>query len=176
MSYTFIKKHGIYLMIWFCILLLILSCFIIYRPISEGFADIIGDNEHLEPITKIINDDLWTILFNKMIKNNPTLQFSASQLKEAYSNFITKEEINYFLQNDKFPWSVYVTNRFKELLNDTVNGEKVDIDEQSRQLMAIFPNRYAYNKYLLSPDMKEDLGKDPYMIYSGEKKLPTKPA
>ena len=178
LKYTFIKKHGTYLIICISILLIVSLGFIEYNRyntntlVVEGFDDI-KDTDYLEPPKDIISDDLWTILTNKMNKTTPDLNFTAEKLKSSYTNFINKEEINYFLDNGKFPWSKYVTNRFKEMLPSTVNGETINKDDQVNKLMSNFPNRYAYKQYITSPDMKESLTSIQYLVYSGDKPAPT---
>ena len=177
---TFIKKHGIYLII--CILLIVIICFCIYNTNklnSEGFYffGTIKDTDYLEPVKEIISDDLWTILNTKMNKEYPDLNFTEEKIKE-YTGFITKEEINYYLSNNKFPWSNYVTIRFKELLISDSNKDpesKTNIDPEAmvNNLMKNFPNRYAYKQYITSSSMKDSLTSDTYLIYSGEKPAPT---
>ena len=188
MKFTFIKKHGINLIISICILLLIvITCvgiydFVIYninKPRREVFDDI-KDTDYLAPVKEIISDDLWTLLTNKMNEENPDLQIRAEKLKE-YTGFLTKEEINYYLFNNKFPWSTYVTTRFKKVLttpsadsNTESNETTKDInpDEMVDKLMKNFPNRYAYKQYVTSAAMTDSLSSDIYRIYSGEKAGP----
>jgi len=191
---TFINKNGIYLMIGMCILLLSIVCLIANHSRNnrnrnnkhtsntisrEGFNmfDITKDTDYLEPVKETITDELWTILINKMNKEYPELEFTEEKIKE-YTGFVTKAEINYYLSNNKFPWSNYVTNRFKELLttsdnSDTESSAKIEPDEMVKKMMQNFPNRYAYKQYVISSAMKDSLTSDIYLIYSGEKPAPT---
>ena len=100
---------------------------------------------------------------------NDTTDFSLEKIKDLYTNFITKEEINYYLKNNSFPWSSYVATRYKELLPKKTNEQPNSPEEQVIKMMQYYPNRYAYRQYLLSPYMKESLESDAYLTYSGEK-------
>jgi len=176
---TFIKKNGIYLIICVCILLIVIICFVTNTKqtirIEYFYSNDIKDTDFLEPVKDTITDDLWTILNNKMNKEYPDLNFTEEKLKE-FEGFITKEEINYYLTNKKFPWSIYVTDRFKQMLISSTGGDpNVNLDELINKLNQNFPNRYAYKQYIKSPAMSDSLTSDQYLIYSGEKPAPTRP-
>lgn len=179
----FIKKHTIYLIICICIciLLIIMSWFILYSKNRESFEDAkpvkpVKDTDYLEPVKKFLSDDEWNILYNKINKTYPEFNITLEKLKE-YANFVTKDEVNFYLTNNKFPWSKHVTSRFTELMTsatgDSESKKKIDPVEMVNSMMKMFPNRYAYKQYITSVDMKEDLTLDPYLIYSGEKPAPT---
>lgn len=177
---TFIKKHTMYICICICILLIVMTCFILYNKNRESFdiAKPIKDTDYLEPVKKNITDDEWNILYNKINKTYPELNLTLDKLKGYTTNFLTKDEINYYLKNNKFPWSKHVTTRFTELMTSATGdtqstSKKLDPVEMVNNMMRIYPNRYAYKEYIKSVDMKEDLTLDPYLIYSGEKPAPT---
>ena len=190
----FIKKNHIYLIICICILLIGMAYFItnnnnntnnntntiktIKREHFDVFAPI-KDTDYLEPVKEIVSDDLWIILHNKMNKEYPDLQITEEKLRE-FTGFVTKKEINYYLTYKKFPWSTYVTNRFKEMIvstistsTDTESKTKINPDDMVNTMMQNFPNRYAFKQYIKSPAMTESLTSEQYLIYSGEKPAPT---
>jgi hypothetical protein len=175
---TFIKKNTI-MCICICILLIlmVMTWFILYKN-KESFEEkVIKDTDYLAPATKPITEDEWNILYNKMMKTYPEFNMTLEKVKE-YTNFVTKEEINYYLKNNKFPWSNHVTTRFTELMSkdtgdsENKNKKKIDPVEMVNNMIKMIPNRYAYKQYITSIDMKEDLASDPYLIYTGEKPVP----
>ena len=173
MNYSISKKNNINIGICLCIglLIIVISCIIYYNTFIERFYSTVGNNDYLAPSKDNISDMMWTIIGNKMNAANDTEDFSLDKIKARFSTFITKAEINYYLDHGTFQWSEYVKNRYKELL--PVGNEDYPIldspDEQITRLMTYYPNRYAYYQYLISPKMKESLTSDAYLIYSGEK-------
>ena len=111
---------------------------------------------------------------DKIIK---TEKFTFDTLKNTYTNFITKEEINYYLKNGIFPWNPYVTNlitiSIKNSISNSTNNETKNSnpDDILKDTMQRAPNRYAYSQYILSPDMTESIVGEAYLIYTGEKPL-----
>ena len=173
MKSTFSKKqkHSITLQILICISIIILLIVIMNRY-TEKFAPPVGKYEYLAPVKDTINDEMWQILFSKMEKNGVAVGLSLEILKNTYTKFITKKEINYYLDNNIFPWNPYVSNLFKEFISGIKeNPENLSIDELLNKNMKKMPNRYAYSQYLLTPDMKESLKNDSYLIYNGEKTI-----
>ena len=134
--------------------------YIMCHPKIEKYADAIADDKYLEQSVDEISDEMWQILVNKLNKANNTSDFNFDKIKKEYTTFITKEEIYYFLNNETFQWSNYVRTKYKEILPPDSTDEQLD------QIMKYYPNRYAYNQYLLSPDMKENLELPPYVLYS----------
>ena len=174
MKYSFLSKYNIYLIICVIVIFIVISYCIFYNPNIDSFKDSsnssnISDTDFLAPSTDTISDMMWSILGNKMNKVNDTTDFTLEKIKDLYTNFITKEEINYYLENNNFPWSSYVASRYKELLPNKTNEQPYSPDEQLIQMMKYYPNRYAYRQYLLSPDMKESIESVYYLTYSGEK-------
>ena len=176
------KKCSIKLPILICkIILVIIIVYIIYVLFSNhnnnnnsNIEKFIDQYDNLAPVTQIISDVEWTMLYNKIMKNNPTSDLTLESLKTKYTSFITKEEINNYLENGAFQWSEDVKNKYRTILPTEINGEKVNMEELLTNTMGIMPNRYAYNEYLKSPDIKESLISDFYLIYTGEKPVPTK--
>ena len=159
------------------IILVIIIVYIIYVIFSNHNNNIerfIDQYDNLAPVTQIISDVEWTILHNKIIKDNPMTDLTLESLKKKYTSFITKEEINYYLENGIFQWSEDVKSKYRTILPTELNGVKVNLEEYLTNTMRTMPNRYAYNEYLQAPDIKESLLSDFYLIYTGEKPVPTK--
>jgi len=157
------------IIICICIIILIYS----FCKYNEHFTETINQYDYMEPITETISDELWTILFNKMKIIVPEEVNSIDILKKKYTNFITKAEISYYLDNGIFPWNLYVKKLFIDLISSIKEVQSSSPEEQLKDMMKENPNRYIYSQYLLIPDMKESIQGDAYLIYSGEKKLPT---
>ena len=157
------------------ILLIVITYIIIYNhnSIIERFADSIGQYDYMAPVTENISDELWKILINKMKAVGVTELFSLDEIKSTYTNFVSKAEISYYLDNGIFPWNTYVTKLFTDFISNITQPQPGSTDDLVKQNMKDFPNRYAYSQYLLLPDMKESIIGDAYLIYSGEKVLPT---
>ena len=157
------------IIICICIIILIYS----FCKYNEHFTETINQYDYMEPITETISDELWTILFNKMKSIVPEKVNSIDILKKKYTNFITKAEISYYLENGIFPWNLYVKNHFIDLISSIKESQSSSPEEQLKVMMKENPVRYVYSQYLLVPNMKENIQGDAYLIYSGEKKLPT---
>ena len=159
------------------ILFIVITYIIIYNhnPIIERFEedDSSGQYDYMAPVTETISDELWKILINKMKAVGVTELFSLDEIKSTYTNFVSKAEISYYLDNGIFPWNTYVTKLFTDFISNITQPQPGSTDDLVKQNMKDFPNRYAYSQYLLLPDMKESIIGDAYLIYSGEKVLPT---
>jgi len=140
----------------------------------EGFFETIDKYDYIAPVTETISDVEWTMLYNKIIKDNPTTDLTIETLKPKFTNFITKKEINYYLKNGTFQWSDYVLNKFRTIFPTEINGEKINVEENIKNSMKAMPNRYVYNEFLMTPGIQEDLQSDFYLTYTGEKPVPTK--
>ena len=160
------------------ILLIVITYIIIYNhnSIIEKFADSIGQYDYMAPVTENISDELWKILINKMKAVGVTELFSLDEIKSTYTNFVSKAEISYYLDNGMFPWNPYVTKLFTDFISTIKQEQNNSPDEIVKQNMKDYPNRYAYSQYLLLPDMKESISGDAYLIYTGEKPPPPKTA
>ena len=180
-------KNNIYIGV-VILLIFIIGYFICNKTsILSSFDGFTSDQEtdkdkykYLAPVTEDISDILWTILVNKMKKVNPNEEFTFDKVKHDYTNFITKEEINYYLQNGIFPWSTYVTNIYKTFLSSGTEEQRKsmltsdpDIETMLKSTIKQYPNRYAYKLYLSFPDVDitVNLEDDGYLIFSGEKSL-----
>ena len=173
-----IKKHSIILPLIICICIIILI--MIINSYYEKFVILIGKYEFLAPVKDTINDDMWQLLYSKMIKNDvtemsnngSTIGVSIDSLKKTYTNFVTKKEINYYLENSIFPWNPYITKLFVDFISGIEEPPKnMTPDDLLKKNMKEMPARYAYSQYLLAPDMKESLKSDSYLIYNGEKTI-----
>lgn len=161
------QTHTITLSIIICICIIILI--VIINKYIEKFTEPIGNYDYMAPVTESISDEMWKILFNKMNKNGVTEGLSLDKLKSTYTKFINKTEINYYLDNGIFLWNSYVKKLFIDFISSVKEPQTTSPEEQLNEMMKKYPNRYAYSQYLLSPDMKEKLTSDAYLIYSGEK-------
>ena len=166
-------KLPIIIAIVIIILLIVITYIIFYTTIIERFADSIGQYDYMAPVTENISDELWKILINKMKAVGVTELFSLDEIKSTYTTFVSKAEISYYLDNGIFPWNTYVTKLFTDFISNITQPQPGSTDDLVKQNMKDFPNRYAYSQYLLLPDMKESIIGDAYLIYSGEKVLPT---
>jgi hypothetical protein len=160
------------------ILFIVITYIIIYnhKPIIERFEEeeeSIGQYDYMAPVTENISDELWHILINKMKAVGVTELFSLDEIKSTYTNFVSKAEISYYLDNGMFPWNPYVTKLFTDFISNITQPQLGSTDDLVKQNMKDFPNRYAYSQYLLLPDMKESITGDAYLIYSGDKVLPS---
>ncbi len=160
------QNQTIILLIIICIIIILI---VIINKYYEKFTDPIGKYDYMAPVTETITDEMWQILYNKMDKLNVPEVLSVDNIKKKYTNFITKTEIYYYLDNDKFQWNSYVTKLFIDLMSNSQDPSGISPEDSVKETMKIYPNRYAYNQYLLSPDMKEKLSGDAYLIYSGDK-------
>ena len=172
-------KLPIIISIVISILFIVITYIIIYtpiiNPIIERFEedDSSGQYDYMAPVTETISDELWKILINKMKAVGVTELFSLDEIKSTYTTFVSKAEISYYLDNGIFPWNTYVTKLFTDFISNITQPQPGSTDDLVKQNMKDFPNRYAYSQYLLLPDMKESIIGDAYLIYSGEKVLPT---
>ena len=180
------KKNTISLPISiFIIILLIISIYcIVYKSnqYPENFADPIGEFDFLAPVTETISDELWNILANNMNKVNDTQKYKVDKLKKDYTNFVTKDEISYYLENGIFPWIPHVKKVLVEAImknskrSDSNTPQTISGDDIITRGTKESPNRYVYSQYLLMPNITENIKGDAYLIYSGEKPAPTKGA
>ncbi len=144
---------------------------------NEYFANLMINNyEYMAPPTDNITDELWKILYNKMINVGSINDKEFDKIKKKFTSFITKEEISYYLDNGYFPWNTYVKNLMTNFINDSItnSGEAIagTVEDLLNKQMSEMPNRYAYSEYLLIPTMKESISSDGYLIYSGDKEPP----
>lgn len=170
------KKCSIKLPIIICIsVLFIVICYLLFKNSKvEGFFEAIDQYDYIAPPIETVSDVEWTMLYNKILKVNPQTDLTFDTLKAKYTNFITKKEINDYVENGTFQWSDYIINKYRSIIPIETNGVKVDPEEFINNVKKAMPNRYAYNQYLSTPDIKENLMADFYLIYNGEKPVPTK--
>lgn len=146
---------------------------------NEDFADLIMNNfEYMAPPTDNITDELWKILYNKMINVGSINDREFDKIKNKYTNFITKEEISYYLDNGYFPWNSHVKKIITDFINESITNSGAPlvgtVEDLLNKQMSEMPNRYTYSQYLLMPMMKESITSDAYLIYSGDKAPPPK--
>jgi hypothetical protein len=181
MKSIFNKKNIIHLL-KFIIILLIIICFIIIYNLhqyqypyeykyAEKFTDSIGQYEYMAPPTDTISEEMWQILFNKMSANGANKdddeELTIDTLKKKYKNFITKAEITYYVDKGFFPWNSHIKKIFLDTMKKNKIPDNINIDDLLKEEMEQLPNRYAYSQYLLSPNMKESLTSEAYLIYTG---------
>ena len=168
-----------YLLLLILLLLIVICFFIVYHKNIDGFD---SETDYLAPSTDVISDELWTMLFNKMskviTKTDPEDPLTLDNIKQKFTNSITKAEINYYVQNSVFPWNQYVTTKYTDYIkkniqaNEEVTGVKtnVNINDQVTSIMKQYSNRYAYKNYLTKPEFEaqENLNGKPYLAYSNE--------
>jgi hypothetical protein len=155
---------------------------------TEKFTDSMGEYEYMAPPTDNISEEMWKILFNKMRDTGANKEdtkedtkdekdkdenedededLKIDTLKKKFTNFITKEEIIYYVDNGIFPWNQYMKKLFLDSMKRNKIPKTINIDDLLKEEMEQLPNRYAYSQYLLSPNMKESLTSEAYLIYSG---------
>ena len=163
------QTHTLTLPLIICICICIIILIVIINKYYEKFTEPIGNYDYMAPVTESISDEMWQILYNKMNKNGATEGLSLDNMKSTYTKFVNKTEINYYLDNGMFLWNPYVKKLFIDFISSVKEPQTTSPEEQLNEMMRKYPNRYAYSQYLLSPDMKEKLTSDAYLIYSGEK-------
>ena len=96
-----------------------------------------------------------------------------NQLKNQMNriDFITLEEVNYYIQNNKWPYGPYIMNYLtvnKESLLDKMKGPFKTLED----LQKVFPTRYLY-RYVIEPT-ENQLSPPPLSndIYMGRKAPP----
>uniref|UniRef100_A0A6C0IJK0 Uncharacterized protein n=1 Tax=viral metagenome TaxID=1070528 RepID=A0A6C0IJK0_9ZZZZ len=173
--YKFIKKNKLIL----GIIIIIFGVFLFYSPIIEGLTANIGEYEFLAPPTDNISDDMLHKLFEKIIKNNnPTAEIPelTEKDKKIWKDNITNKEINYYLENNKFPISPYVINKFKEVNKEITNTiTDAELETALKQTAQAMPNRLLYGSVILMfiQNKEKTNPSDGYLIYMGTKPAPS---
>lgn len=101
-----------------------------------------------------------------------------NQIKNQMNNIndVTLEEVNYYIQNNKWPYGSYIMNYLttnKQALEDRLkNSPFKSVD----YLQKVFPTRGIY-KYVIGEDTEAKISPPPlsYEIYMGRKKAPEDP-
>lgn len=166
----------IILYLLFLVLLLIASF-----SFKEGFEG--GQYAYLAPSNPISLDETTKnnlIAAGKktvavLFPNNPMTNEQINQIKNQMNhiNVVTLEEVNYYIQNNKWPYGSYITNYLatnKQTLDDRLkNSPLKSVDN----LQKVFPTRGLY-KYIIGEYTESNMSPLPlsYEIYIGRKTAP----
>ncbi|MFY7729317.1 MAG: hypothetical protein ACOVRN_07365 [Flavobacterium sp.] len=148
----FINKHT------FIILSIVVIIAFVYNasPIMEGLTNNIGEYDFLAPVNpsvEKIDDNSWKLFIRrKAAGTNP--QLSKQQIEDIISNwfddiknfykmYLTKAELNYYIQNGKFPYNGYVMNYLHSLSGTFFPKGKTS--ETIKQMQKEEPNRVVYD-------------------------------
>ena len=186
-NYKFLRSNKVFL----GILIIIIGAFLLYKPIIEGFTSKIEEYEYLAPSTDNISDDMWNKLIEKMkqVTKQPDRKITLEQIKGPYKNLrtnkydISNKDINYYLENGRFPISPYINKMVKNMYEKNrklypKNPEKdpsdADIENNIKNLSISATNRQMYGMYYeqLEED-KQSPSPDSYLIYMGTKQPPS---
>jgi len=174
-NYKFLRTHKLILGI---LVIIIFGVFLFYNPIIEGLTSKIGEYEFLAPPTDIITDDMWNKLNEKMKKTYNKPDITLDQVKSSYTNLvtnkyeITNKEINYYLENGKFPVDQYVINAFKEYMKkDNASQTDSASEDYIQKYSMSMTNRQIFSMVIDTlPNKNSSEG---YLIYMGTKPPPS---
>lgn len=173
-----IKRYKYVLL--FLIVIVIFLCS--SSSIVEGLTGNIGEYDYLAPInraTENINDETWRRFLSRMAKThgNDILPKDIpsdilSTYKTQYGSVITKGEIEYYINNGKFPYNGYV---MKYLKNNPLPNRQPNYNssEEIEKMQIGLPNRVVYKDIILPAEESKKPLPLSVKIYLGQEKPPS---
>ena len=157
------------------IVLFIVAILLLRKPLTEGFTTGIGEYAYLAPLPpgNMISDASLEQLQQKIeaefCKGQTTGCSVGAPDKNFFNQNVREEEIQYYINNGKWPWGSYLLNAWTDILNKPIKGPKISIDF----IQKFAPSRLAF-MILLEQQQREGIQPDPIAndIYNGIKLPP----
>ena len=113
------------------------------------------------PSLTITYGDNYTKLLNSNYTSSVTNQST-----------ITKEEVDYFIANKKWPWCTYVLNGVTEVVKNDPKADQSLLNTYLNFYQVNLTTRVAYAWFIMQTDSKQDPPPLAYQIYMGTAKPP----
>lgn len=152
--------------------------------IVEGLTGNISEYDYLAPVnpsTENISDEIWRRFLSIMAKAfgrdnvlpNDVPSDVLSDYKIQFGEIVTKAEIEYYINNGKFPYNGYVMKYLKNNL-EKVREPNYNFSEEIERLQKFLPNREIYRQQIFLPVEKNQKPLPiSAKIYLGQEKPPT---
>lgn len=104
------------------IVLFIVAILLLRKPLTEGFTTSIGEYDYLAPVPpgNMISDASLEQLQQKIeaeFCKGQTTGCSVKPNKNFYNQNVREEEIQYYINNGKWPWGSYLLNAWTDVIN-----------------------------------------------------------